>query len=204
MTMSEREPSPDRQSSPDTNAGDHAQPSLAKFVIELAPLILFFATYAKYGIKPATGVLMVTTLASLAAARIMFGRVTPMLIVTTVIVLLFGALTFLLDDPSFIKMKPTVVNVLFAAVLGVGLATNRHFLKTVLGQAFDLTEEGWRKLTLRWIGFFLAMAVVNEVIWRTMSEQTWVNFKVFAILPLTAIFMLAQIGLIKRHEQPKG
>lgn len=186
-------------------AGDapHAQPSLIKFVIELAPLILFFASYAKFGIKPATGVLMVATFASLVAARVMFGRVTPMLIVTTVIVLLFGALTFVLDDPSFIKMKPTAVNLLFAGVLGVGVVLNRPFLKTVLGQAFDLTEEGWRKLTLRWIGFFIAMAALNELVWRTMTEQTWVNFKVFAIIPLTAVFMLAQVGLIKRHERPK-
>jgi len=177
------------------------QPSLAKFLIELAPLVLFFAAYAKFGIKPATAVLMVTTLASLAAARLVFGRVTPMLIVTTVIVLLFGALTFLLDDPRFIKMKPTVVNLLFAGVLTAGLMTNRPFLKTVLGQAFALTEEGWRKLTTRWIGFFVAMAGLNELIWRTMSEQTWVNFKVFAIIPLTAVFMIAQVGLIKKYTR---
>lgn len=177
------------------------QPSLAKFLIELAPLVLFFAAYAKFGIKPATAVLMVTTLASLAAARLLFGRVTPMLIVTTVIVLLFGALTFLLDDPRFIKMKPTAVNLLFAGVLTVGLMTNRPFLKTVLGQAFALTEEGWRKLTARWIGFFVAMAGLNELIWRTMTEQAWVNFKVFAIIPLTAVFMIAQVGLIKKYTR---
>lgn len=186
-----------------TTTQSHEQPSFAKFAIELAPLLLFFAAYLKYGIKPATGVLMVATLASLVAARVKFGRVTPMLMVTTVIVLLFGTLTFVYDDPSFIKMKPTAVYGLFAAVLGVGLAINRPFLRTVLGQAFDLTDEGWRKLTLRWIGFFLAMAGLNEVVWRTMSEQTWINFKVFAILPLTAVFMLAQVGLLKRYGQER-
>lgn len=182
-------------------AAPEEQPSLAKFLIDLAPLVLFFGTYAKFGIKPATAVLMAATLVSLVAARIMFGRITPMLMVTTVIVLLFGALTFILDDPRFIKMKPTAVNLLFAGLLAAGLAMNKPFLKTVLGQAFDLTEEGWRKLTARWIGFFVAMAGLNEFIWRTMSEQTWVNFKVFAIIPLTAVFMIAQVGLIKRHTR---
>ncbi len=177
------------------------QPSLAKFLIDLAPLVLFFGAYAKFGIKPATAVLMAATLASLVAARVMFGRVTPMLMVTTVIVLLFGALTFLLDDPRFIKMKPTAVNLLFAGVLAIGLARNKPFLKTVLGQAFDLTDEGWRKLTMRWIGFFVVMAGLNELIWRTMSEPTWVNFKVLGIIPLTAVFMIAQVGLIKRHTR---
>jgi intracellular septation protein len=96
-------------------------------------------------------------------------------------------------------MKPTVVNLLFAGVLGVGLATGRNFLAVVLGQAFKLDAEGWRILTWRWIGFFLAMAVLNEVVWRTMSETAWVNFKVFAILPLTILFFMSQLGLIQRH-----
>lgn len=203
MSMPER----DVQLKPDeavpAAASGHEQPSFAKLAIELAPLLLFFAAYMKFGIKPATGALMGTTFVSLIAARVKFGRVTPMLLVTTVIVLFFGTLTFVFDDPSFIKMKPTAVNVLFAALLGAGLATNRPFLRTVLGQAFDLTDEGWRKLTLRWIGFFLAMAGLNELVWRTMSEQAWMNFKVFAILPLTAVFMLAQVGLLKRYERPK-
>lgn len=201
MTTPEQSPTDAASPAADAAEAQHEKPSLLKFVIELAPLVVFFVAYAKFGIKPATGVLMVATFASLIAARLAFGRVTTMLMVTTAIVLLFGTLTFLLDDPSFIKMKPTAVNLLFAAALGFGLVTKRPFLKSMLGQAFNLTEMGWRKLTLRWIGFFIAMAVVNELIWRTMSEQAWVNFKVFAILPITAVFMLAQVGLIKRHEQ---
>lgn len=194
---------PDRKAAPATAGTDTpGEPhSLAKFIIDLAPLIIFFGTYAKFGIKPATGVLMVATVVSLIAARLLFGRVTTMLMVTTGIVLLFGSLTFLLDDPSFIKMKPTAVNLLFAVALSVGLWLDRPFLKTMLGQAFNLTDLGWRKLTMRWIGFFVVMALLNEVIWRTMSEQAWVNFKVFAIIPLTAIFMIAQVGLLKRYEQ---
>ena len=128
------------------------------------------------------------------------GHVTAMLIVTTAIVWLFGSLTFLLDDPSFIKMKPTAVNVLFAGALAVGLAMGRQPLKLVLGEAFHLTTEGWTKLTYRWMGFFIVLALLNEFIWRTMSESTWVSFKVFGILPLTILFTIAQVGLLKKHE----
>jgi intracellular septation protein len=179
-------------------------PSGGKLLIELAPLVLFFGVYATYGIKPATGVLMVSTLASLAAAKFWLGHVTPMLIVTAVLVCFFGLLTFLLDDPSFIKMKPTAVNLLFAGVLGYGLASGRYFMKTVLGEALQMTDEGWHKLTVRWIGFFLVLAGLNEVIWRTMSEADWVKFKVFGILPLTIAFTLAQVRLMTRYAAPKS
>jgi intracellular septation protein len=175
-----------------------------KLFIELAPLVLFFAAYALYGLKPATAVLMVATVASLIAARIWMGHVTPMLLVTTAIVWLFGSLTFLLDDPSFIKMKPTAVNVFFAGALAIGLAMGRQPLKLVLGEAFRLTTEGWTKLTYRWMAFFIVLAIMNEFIWRTLSESTWVNFKVFGILPLTILFTISQVGLIKRYELKTG
>ena len=98
-----------------------------------------------------------------------------------------------------------MVNLLFAIALGGGLLTGRNFLKLLLGQAFQLTEEGWRKLTYRWIGFFLAMAVLNEIVWRNFSEATWASFKVFGILPLTIVFAMLQVGLMQRHglEKPK-
>lgn len=170
-----------------------------KFLIELGPLILFFLVYAKFGIYTATGVLMVATVISLAMSWMTQGKISVMLLVTAVIVCIFGGLTFWLNDPSFIKMKPTMVNVLFAAILGAGLYMQRPFLKLLLGEAIAMTDEGWRLLTLRWIAFFLGVAVLNEIIWRTMSEAAWVNFKVFAILPLTFVFAIAQVGLMKRH-----
>ena len=116
---------------------------------------------------------------------------------------MFGSLTFWFGDAHFIKMKPTIINLLFAGVLLGGLLTGRPLLKLMFGEAFNLTEEGWRKLTLRWILFFVVMAVLNEIVWRNFSEGTWVNFKVFGILPLTLVFAMSQIGLIKRYE-PKA
>jgi len=130
--------------------------------------------------------------------------VLPVPVATAVLVVLFGGLTFLLDDPSFIKVKPTIINLLFAGVLMAGLVMRRPLLKLLLGEAFNLTDEGWRKLTIRWILFFLALAALNELVWRNFSEAAWVNFKVFGILPLTLVFATAQIGLIRRHEAKSG
>jgi intracellular septation protein len=175
------------------------QPSGMKTAIEMGPVLLFAVAYAIYGIKAATGVLMVATVASLVVSYFVLGHVTPMLVMTTVLVVLFGTLTFALDDPRFIKMKPTAVNVLFAGVLGYGLLSGRLFLKKLLGEALHLTAEGWRQLTIRWIGFFLVLAALNEFVWRTMSETAWVNFKLFGILGMTFAFMVAQVGLLKRY-----
>ena len=133
----------------------------------------------------------------------LLGRVSPVVIATAALVLVFGSLTFWFGDAHFIKMKPTIINLLFAGVLLGGLLTGRPLLKLLFGEAFNLTEEGWRKLTVRWMVFFVVMAVVNEIVWRNFSEGAWVNFKVFGILPLTLIFSMSQIGLIKRHE-PKA
>lgn len=173
---------------------------LLKLLVELGPLIAFFLVYSRAGIYWATGVLMVATVLSLIASWSLFGRLLAMPVVTAVLVVVFGGLTFWLDDPRFIKVKPTIINLLFAGVLLVGLVTRRPLLKVLFGEAFKLTEEGWRKLSIRWTVFFLILAVLNELVWRNFSEGTWVNFKVFGILPLTLVFAMAQIGLIKRHE----
>ena len=143
---------------------------------------------------------MAATLIALVLSRVLLGRFALAPAVTAVLVVVFGGLTFLLDDPSFIKIKPTIINLLFAGILGFGIATGRPLLKMFMGEALRLTDEGWRKMTLRWLVFFLVMAVVNEIVWRNFSEAAWVNFKVFGILPLTIVFAMAQIGLIKRHE----
>ena len=180
-----------------------ARPFL-KLLIELGPLVAFFLAYSRAGIYWATGVLMVATVLSLVASRTIFGRLLAMPVVTAVLVVVFGGLTFWLDDPRFIKIKPTIINLLFAGVLIGGLITRRPLLKMLFGEAFNLTEEGWRKLSVRWTLFFLVLAALNEIVWRNFSEAAWVNFKVFGILPLTLVFAMAQIGLIKRHEAKTG
>jgi intracellular septation protein len=177
-----------------------APPSQAKLLIEFGPLAAFGITYFFAGIFWATGAVMVASVIALAASWHQFGRLLPVPVLTAVLVVVFGGLTFWLHDPSFIKLKPTIINLLFAGMLFFGLMTGRAFLKLLLGEAFNLTDEGWRKLTLRWAFFFLALALLNELVWRTMSETVWVNFKVFGILGLSLVFAVAQVGLIKRHE----
>lgn len=178
-----------------------AEPNpIVKLLIDLGPLVVFFLTYSKAGIFWATGVLMVTSLVALLASRVMLGRFSVAPAATAVLVVVFGGLTFLLDDPSFIKMKPTIINLLFAAILGFGVYTGRPLLKMFMGEALRLTDEGWHKMTVRWAIFFLAMAALNEIVWRNFSEAAWVNFKVFGILPLTFVFAMAQVGLIRRYE----
>jgi intracellular septation protein len=174
---------------------------LVKLAIDLGPLLAFFAAYGRAGIYWATGVLMLATVVALAASWKVLGRITAVPVVTAVLVVVFGGLTFWLDDPRFIKIKPTIINLLFAGVLTAGLVLGRPLLKLLLGEAFNLTEEGWRKLTIRWTAFFLCMALANEVVWRNFSESAWVNFKVFGILPLTVAFAMAQIGLIRRYDR---
>ena len=171
-----------------------------KLLIELGPLLIFFAVYAKFGIFTATGVLMGTMVLSLVASKLLLGRITVMPVVTAVIIFIFGGLTLWLNDASFIKLKPTIINILFAGLLSLGLVIKRPFLKLLFGEAFQMTEEGWYRLTVRWIFFFLVVASLNEVVWRNFSESTWVNFKVFGILPLTMIFAAAQIKLIQKFS----
>jgi intracellular septation protein len=177
---------------------------LIKTLIEFGPLGAFFVTFYAAGIYWATGVIMVASVIALIASWHHLGRLLPVPVVTAVLVVLFGGLTFLLDDPRFIKVKPTIINLLFAGVLVFGLMTGRPLLKLLFGEAFRLTEEGWRKLTVRWVGFFVTLAALNEIVWRNFSEAAWVNFKVFGILGISLIFGIAQIGLIRRHEAKSG
>ena len=177
---------------------------LLKLLIDLGPLIAFFAAYAKAGIYWATGVLMAATVVALILSRTMLGRFSPTPVITAALVVVFGGLTFWLEDPRFIMMKPTIINLLFGGALIVGLAMGRPLLKLIMGEALRLTDEGWHKLTVRWIVFFFALAIVNEIVWRNFSEATWVSFKAWGILPLTLIFAFAQIALIRRYtvDQP--
>lgn len=174
-----------------------------KLLVELGPLLVFFLVNWKAGIFWGTGAFMVATMVSLSASRVLFGEVAVMPLVTGVFVLIFGGLTIWLQDELFIKMKPTIVNSLFAACLLVGLFAKQILLKYVFGEVFRLTERGWLLLTWRWVGFFFFLAVLNELIWRNFSTDFWVNFKVFGIMPLTMVFGIAQLGLLKNHALPE-
>jgi intracellular septation protein len=180
-----------------------AMPPPVKIAVEAGPLVAFFIANAKAGIFWGTGTYMVAAAIALAVAWVMTRRIAIVPVVTLVFVLAFGALTLALHDDTFIKMKVTLINALFGAILAGGLVFGRSLLKPVFGEAMALDDDGWKKLTLRWALFFFAVAVLNEAVWRSVSTDTWVNFKVFGILPLTFVFALAQVPLMQRHAPPQ-
>lgn len=172
---------------------------LVKLGLDLGPLVVFFTINSLYGIYAATAVFMVAIVVSLAATWILSREIPPMPLITAAFVLVFGGLTLYLNDDLFIKLKPTLVNGLFAAILFGGLAQRRSLLKPLLQSVMELTDTGWRLLTWRWAWFFVALAIVNEVVWRNFSTDFWVSFKLFGVLPVTMLFGAAQIGLMRRH-----
>lgn len=177
---------------------DRAQ--LVKFAIEMGPLAVFLLVWLLAGIMWATGAIMLASVVAMVASRRLLGRVSPALIATTALVVAFGALTLLLDDPRFIMLKPTIVYLLFAAALGVGHLLGKPVLKLLLGETMRLTDVGWRLLSMRWALFFMAMAVVNEIVRQQLSEKAWVLFKVAGFPLLTIAFVMMQMGLIERHR----
>ena len=182
---------------------DSAQSLAMKLLIELGPLLVFFGGNAAAGIYVGTAAFMVATLVALAVAMIRYHKVPIMPLVSGVIVLLFGGLTLYLRDDTFIKLKPTIVYVMFAGLLGAGLLLKKPLLELLLGPVFRLSEVGWRKLTWRWMLFFVAMAVLNELVWRHVSTNAWVSFKAFGFLPLTFLFALTQVPLMQRYGEPQ-
>lgn len=173
---------------------------LLKLALDLGPLALFFFANTRYGIFVATATFMIAVLAALAVSFVMTRQLPIMPVVTAIIVVVFGGLTLILHDATFIKVKPTIIYGLFAAVLGGGLLFGRSFIAIMFDQMFNLTPQGWRSLTLRWALFFSAMAVLNEIIWRTQTTDFWVGFKAFGVIPLTMIFAMTQMPLIKRYH----
>ena len=175
-------------------------PQIRRLLLDLGPLLVFFAGFKYLGIFGATAAFMAAVLIALAAGWILEKRLSPMPIVTAVLVMVFGGLTLYLKNDIFIKMKPTVLYAFFGVTLIGGLGFNRLFIKYVFAQAFELDESGWRQLTWRWGLFFLALAVVNEVVWRNASTADWVSFKVWGIIPLIFLFALAQTPFVMKHH----
>jgi intracellular septation protein len=195
-----------------------------KLLLDLGPLVLFFfansrpelftpllspilpqslLTGERAGIFVATATFMVAILAALVVSYALTRHLPVMPIVTAIIVLVFGGLTLVLQDETFIKLKPTIIYVLFGGVLLGGLAFGKPLLGIVFDSVFHLTEEGWRKLTMRWAVFFLALAVLNEIVWRTQTTDFWVSFKLFGVVPLTFIFGALQYPLLTKYAAPE-
>ena len=174
-----------------------------RLALDLGPLLIFFLVNARAGLLAATGALMAAIVVSVAVTYWIEGRVPRVPLVLAAFVLVFGGLTLALGDETFIKIKPTAINALFAAVLFASLAFRRNLLKVAFQEAFSLDDGGWRVLTWRWASFFAAMAVLNEAVWRTQTTDVWVSFKVFGILPLTLAFALTQVPFIL-SRQPKA
>ena len=179
-------------------------PQLRRFLLDLGPLILFFAAFQYAGIFTATGVFMIAVLTSLALGWHLEKKLSPIPLITAVLVMIFGGLTLYLHNDTFIKVKLTVLYTIFGVTLLGGLRFNRLFIKYVFAEAFELTEKGWRGLTWRWGIFFLALAALNEAVWRNTSTATWVSFKVWGIIGLIFAFALAQTPfLLKHHVDPE-
>lgn len=189
----------DAPTKPTTAAEPSAGSALIKLALEAGPLVVFFVGNAKFGIFHATAAFMVAMVAALGVSWAMTRKLPIMPLVGAIFVVIFGGLTLILQDDLFIKLKPTIVNLLFATILFGGLVMRRPLLKPLLGAALTLDDRGWDILTRRWAIFFVVLAILNEVVWRGFSTEFWISFKLFGIMPLTLLFGIAQIPLIKRH-----
>ena len=174
-----------------------------KLALDIGPLVLFFAANARFGIFAATGAFMAAVLIALGVSYALTRHIAIMPLVTAVIVLVFGSLTLILHNDTFIKLKPTIIYLLFGGTLVGGLAFGKSFLGILFDSVFDLTDEGWRKLTWRWAFFFFALAVINEIVWRNFSTDVWVSFKLFGVVPLTFVFGALQYPLLMKYAAAK-
>ena len=174
--------------------------SILKILIDIGPLAIFFIFYSRGNLQSAILPLMIATIIAVLISYIIEKKIPIMPTVSAGIILLFGGLTIYFDNEIFFKMKPTIINIVFACVLYGGEFYNKPLLKFLLGGTLKLQNKGWSLLTKRWIGFFIALAILNEIVWRTQSTDMWVNFKVFGILPITFIFTMTQFSLIKKYQ----
>ena len=178
--------------------------SVYKLLIDIGPLAVFFIFYTRgeEGEKLQSAILplMIATIVAILFSYILEKKIPIMPTFGAFIILVFGGLTIYFDNEVFFKMKPTIINIIFAIILYAGEIIKKPLLKLLLGSALKLSEEGWSILTKRWIAFFIALGILNEIIWRTQSTDIWVNFKVFGILPITFLFTLSQFSLLKKHQ----
>jgi intracellular septation protein len=176
-----------------------------KMLLDLGPLLAFFAVYLKFDLIYASAALVVATVFALAIGYYLTKKISYMQVVTATLVVIFGGLTFYFKDPIYLKVKVSIINVLFGFALLIGLRFKKIFLKTMLGEAINMPDDAWRMLTLRWAVFFFGLAILNILIW-FYSEPLWVDFKVFGILGLTALFAVANAPYMAKHmidEQSK-
>ena len=180
--------------------------SIIKFVADFGPLLIFFTIYFKNenDLKVAIPPFVIATLIALIVIYILEKKIPMVPLVSGVLITLFGGLALYFDNKIFFYMKPTIINILFAAVLFFGkYFTNKPLLKIFFQNALDLEDEGWKKLNYRWIYFFIFVAILNEVVWRTQSELFWVNFKVWGLLPISFLFAASQVPLINKYKLNK-
>jgi intracellular septation protein len=170
-----------------------------KLLVEMGPLIAFFAGNWMGGIFWGTGIFMVATAIALAISWTLTRKLAMVPLVSAVFVAIFGGLTLYLQSDLFIKVKVTLINALFGGILLGGVAFGRNLLKLAMGEAMKMSEEAWRILTIRWGVFFFCLAALNELVWRNVSTDMWVNFKVFGLLPLTLVFAFANAPFMARH-----
>ena len=176
---------------------------LVKFTADFGPLLIFFIIYFNndQDLKVAIPPFIVATLIALTVIYFLEKRIPMVPLVSGILITLFGGLTLYFDNKIFFYMKPTIINILFAAVLFFGrYFTQKPLLKIFFQNAFELEDEGWKKLNYRWIGFFLFIAILNEIVWRTQSEVFWVNFKVWGLLPISFLFAASQVPLINKYK----
>lgn len=175
--------------------------STLKFIADFGPLLIFFIYYKKFGMTEAILPLIIATIVATGILYFVEKKIPKVPIISAVIVSLFGGLTLYFDNKIFFYMKPTIVNLLFAFVLLFGsFFLKKNLLKSLLESSIQLEERGWELLNKRWMIFFIFLAFLNEIVWRTQTEDFWVKFKVFGIIPITFIFMMFQINLIKKYK----
>ena len=178
--------------------------SLLKFITDFTPLLIFFVVYSKSGKNLSTAIppLIVATIIAVFISYIVDKKIPYVPLTGGIIISVFGGLTLYFDNPVFLYMKPTIINVTFGLILAFErFFTKEHLMKKILGKSMSLSNEGWRILTIRWMFFFFSLALLNEYIWRTQTEEFWVNFKVWGILPITFVFTAFQIFVINRHKK---
>jgi len=177
--------------------------SFLKFITDFGPLMIFFYYYYDSGkdLKVAIPPFIIATILALIIVWLFEKKIPKVPLLSGILIIFFGGLTIYFNNPVFIYIKPTIINILFGLALIFGrYFTNEPIMKKLMGKSISLTNEGWEILNKRWIYFFFGLAILNEMVWRTQSEEFWVNFKVWGLLPITFVFAASQVGLLNRYK----